>query len=131
MAITVRHFASLGFAAIAAIGLARLAGAADSTQIDASAERAEALAATAGRVAPPSEKYAGGKGKCVAMELDGTVLVQESCPSKGLSHDYVKCGESVRERAKEMICKAKGKGTHKYLYRVSDNDPTTSSVFCK
>ena len=78
-----------------------------------------------------ADGWAGGKGMVAAMELDGTKILERSCPAKGLSHDYVSCGKELRDTIKERLCAAKGKGTHKYLYRVSDNKPTTSSVFCR
>ena len=78
-----------------------------------------------------ADGWAGGKGMVAAMELDGTKILESSCPVKGLSHDYVTCGKDLRDRVKERLCAQKGKGTHKYLYRVSDSKPTTSSVYCK
>ncbi len=46
-------------------------------------------------------------------------------------HDYVSCGQEVRDRAKELICPDKGKGMHKYLYRSGESKPSKSSVYCK
>ena len=73
------------------------------------------------------------KGSCGAYELDGTIIVERLCPlrSGGKTYDYVACGQRVRDRAKELICRDKGKGLHKYLYRSGDSKPTTSSAYCK
>jgi hypothetical protein len=73
------------------------------------------------------------KGSCAAYELDGTVIVAKRCPlkSNGRTHDYVTCGQRVRDRAKELICRARGKGLHKYLYRSGESKPSQSSVYCK
>jgi hypothetical protein len=73
------------------------------------------------------------KGSCGAYELDGTVIVERRClhRSGGRTYDYVACGERVRDRAKELICRARGKGLHKYLYRSGESKPSTSSVYCK
>lgn len=73
------------------------------------------------------------KGSCGAYELDGTVIVERRCPHKsgGRVYDYVSCGREVRDRAKELICRAKGKGMHKYLYRSGESKPSSSSVYCK
>jgi hypothetical protein len=79
------------------------------------------------------ERIRGDKGSCAAYELDGTVIVERRCPlrSNGKTHDYVTCGQRVRDRAKELICRDKGKGLHKYLYRSGESKPSSSSVYCK
>ncbi|HTE51278.1 MAG TPA: hypothetical protein VK698_10450 [Kofleriaceae bacterium] len=73
------------------------------------------------------------KGSCGAYELDGTVIVERRCllRSGGKVYDYVSCGQRVRDRAKELICRDKGKGMHKYMYRSGETKPSQSSVFCK
>jgi hypothetical protein len=72
------------------------------------------------------------KSSSASYELDGeTVIVEETCPKKGGGYDYVACGSIVREKTKTSICGAKGKGTHKYLYRVGAGKPTETSVLCK
>ena len=73
------------------------------------------------------------KGSCGAYELDGTVIVEKRCHLKsgGKVYDYVRCGQRVRDRAKELICRDKGKGMHKYMYRSGESKPSQSSVFCK
>lgn len=79
------------------------------------------------------ERVGGHKGSCGAYELDGTVIVEKRCHlrSGGKVYDYVRCGQRVRDRAKELICRDKGKGLHKYLYRSGESKPSQSSVFCK
>lgn len=75
----------------------------------------------------------GEKGSCGAYELDGTVIVERRCllKSGGKVYDYVTCGQKVRDRAKELICRDKGKGLHKYMYRSGESKPNQSSVYCK
>jgi hypothetical protein len=73
------------------------------------------------------------KGSCGAYELDGTVIVERRClhRSGGRTYDYVTCGKRVRDRAKELICRVRGKGLHKFLYRSGESKPSPSSVYCK
>lgn len=79
------------------------------------------------------ERVGDRKGSCGAYELDGSVIVEKRCHLKsgGKVYDYVRCGQRVRDRAKELICRDKGKGLHKYLYRSGESKPSQSSVFCK
>ena len=104
-------------------------------EVDAAATHAEAVELATGPASDPSapgdDSEHGGKGKCAAWELDGSLLALEHCPAKGSSHDYVECGKRVRDKVKELLCAKLGKGSHKYMYRVSDNKPSKSSVYCK
>jgi hypothetical protein len=78
------------------------------------------------------ERVGDDKGSCGAYELDGSVIVERRCLLKGGKvYDYVTCGQRVRDRAKYLICRDRGKGLHKYLYRSGDSKPNQSSVYCK
>lgn len=73
-----------------------------------------------------------GKGTSAAYELSGKLIVSKRCyKTNGRTYDYVRCGQRVRDRAKVLICRERGKGLHKYLYRSGDNKPSQSSVYCK
>ena len=71
----------------------------------------------------------GGKGTCTAMHLDGSVIAVQAAPPKGDSHDYVACGNALRERIKPLVCQ-KAKESQPFLYKISDNKPYRSSVRC-
>jgi hypothetical protein len=77
----------------------------------------------------PGEKP-GGKGQCTAMELDGTVILVEDAPPKHDSHDYVACGKALKLKLEPILC-ARGKGLQRFLYQISDNKPSKSSIRCK
>ena len=77
--------------------------------------------------------HADRKGTVTAYELDGyTVIAQKTCTSSGrYSYDYSRCGERLRDSVKIRLCAKLGKGTHHYLYKIGDNRPTRSSVWCR
>ena len=78
-------------------------------------------------MAPPADPR--GKGHCAAMDLDGGVLLIEDAAPKGPSHDYVGCRRELKAKLEPLLC-ARGKGRQAFLYRMSDNEPTPSSVLC-
>jgi hypothetical protein len=72
---------------------------------------------------------AGKKGYVAAYESDGsTVIDVKKCNAKGLSWDYVSCGKSFRDDVKASLCASRGKGNHKWLYRVGDSKTKVSNT---
>jgi hypothetical protein len=79
-----------------------------------------------------SSEYAGKKGYVAAYDADGTtVLDVQSCDMKKSAHDYTECGKHLRDRVKEDLCKARGKGKYKWFYQVSDGKRSEHTAFCK
>lgn len=77
-------------------------------------------------------KYAGHKGYVSAYDSDGaTVLDVQSCDIKNKAHDYPECGEHLRARVKEDLCKARGKGKYKWYYQVADGKKLEHNTRCK
>ena len=75
----------------------------------------------------------GRPGTVTAYELDGrTVIDVKTCfTMRHGSWDYARCGERLRDRLKIEMCRAKGPGTHYYLYQVGDSRPFRMSVYCR
>lgn len=92
------------------------------------------VTAAATAVAHADLRRAGTPGTVTAYELDGrTVIDVKTCyrtTSFG-GHDYAKCGQWLRDSLKYQMCRAKGPGTHRYLYQVGDGRPYELSVYCK
>jgi hypothetical protein len=89
-------------------------------------------AATAIAHADPGR--AGTRGTVTAYELDGrTVIDVKTCiRTTGFSgYDYARCGQWLRDSLKVQVCRAKGPGTHRYLYQVGDGRPYELSVYCR
>lgn len=77
---------------------------------------------------------AGSPGTVTAYELDGrTVLEVKPCIRTGRygGYDYARCGQWLRDSLRFQVCRAKGPGTHRYLYQVGDARPYELSVYCK
>jgi hypothetical protein len=74
-------------------------------------------------------KGAGSKGHVTAYEEDGkTVIDVSACPNS--KYTDAPCGQTFRDRIKDQVCKAKGKGKHKWKYQVSDNKATDQYAQC-
>jgi hypothetical protein len=84
-------------------------------------------------LAGAATEEAGTKGTVSGYDSDGTtVLDVASCERKRLSWDYVSCGKAFRERTKEKLCRERGKGKHKWFYRVGDSKvKTNQTAICK
>jgi hypothetical protein len=79
-------------------------------------------------------EVAGRPGTVTAYELDGrTVIDVKPCfhTTRYGGWDYARCGERLRDRLKIEMCRAKGPGTHHYLYQVGDARPFRMSVYCR
>jgi hypothetical protein len=95
-----------------------------------------ALLVTAATAAPAAAEHdhAGTPGYVTAYELDGrTVIDTKVCfrTTKYGGYDYVRCGERLRDWLKIEICRAKGPGTHHYLYQVGDGRPMRLPMYCR
>lgn len=84
--------------------------------------------------AAANRDHAGTAGYVTAYELDGTSVIDvKVCfrTTKYGGYDYARCGERLRDRLKIEMCRAKGPGTHYYLYQVGDSRPFRMSVYCR
>ena len=92
------------------------------------------VTAAATAVAHADLSQAGTKGTVTAYELDGrTVIEVKPCfrtTSYG-GYDYARCGQWLRDSLKFQVCRAKGPGTHHYLYQVGDGRPYEFSIYCR
>ncbi|MFO0567170.1 MAG: hypothetical protein U0263_15985 [Polyangiaceae bacterium] len=76
----------------------------------------------------------GKRGHVTAYDAEGAMLDTQACKPKGLAHDYFSapCGQTFRAKVKANICSTKGKGKHRWYYRVSDRKTLTSqTAICK
>jgi hypothetical protein len=72
---------------------------------------------------------AGRKGYVAAYEADGSTVIEvKKCNAKGSTWDYVGCGKAFREEMKTALCASRGKGNHKWLYRVGDSKSKVSNT---
>jgi hypothetical protein len=95
-----------------------------------------ALFITAAATAPgtASAETGGRPGTVTAYELDGQTVIDVKTCFRTTSHggyDYARCGTRLRDWLKIEICRAKGPGTHHYLYQVGDGRPTRLSMYCR
>lgn len=77
---------------------------------------------------------AGTPGTVTAYELDGrTVIEVKPCvrTTRSGGYDYARCSQWLRDSLKYQMCRAKGRGTHHYLYQVGDGRPYELSIYCK
>lgn len=83
--------------------------------------------------APAHAEVGGRPGTVTAYDLDGhTVIEVKTCfKTTRYGYDYARCGERLRDWLKIEVCRAKGPGTHHYLYQVGDNRPTRTSLYCR
>lgn len=92
------------------------------------------VTATTTAVAHADLSRAGTRGHVTAYELDGrTVIDVKPCiRTTGFAgYDYGRCGQWLRDSLKLQVCRAKGPGTHHYLYQVGDGKPYELSVYCR
>jgi hypothetical protein len=93
------------------------------------------VTATATGTAGTAHADLGGRaGTVTAYELDGhTVIDVKTCfrTTHHGGYDYARCGERMRDWLKIEMCRAKGPGTHYYLYQVGDGRPMRLSVYCR
>jgi hypothetical protein len=92
------------------------------------------VTAAATAVAHADLSRAGTKGTVTAYELDGrTVIDVKTCfrTTGWGGYDYVRCGKWLFDSLKFQMCRAKGPGTHHYLYQVGDGKPYELSVYCR
>jgi hypothetical protein len=76
---------------------------------------------------------AGTKGHVAAYDESGSVIDVAACPPTKLAWDYAKapCGQTFRDKIKAKICDDKGKGKHKWSYRISDGKKSKQTANCK
>lgn len=84
-------------------------------------------------IASADSDGAGTKGHVAAYDESGEVLDVVACKPTKLAWDYAKapCGQTFRDNVKEKICADKGKGKHKWSYRVSDKKKSKQTANCK
>jgi hypothetical protein len=92
------------------------------------------VTAAATAVAHADLSRAGTPGTVTAYELDGrTVIDVKTCfrTTRSGGYDYPRCGKWLRDSLQYQVCRAKGPGTHRYLYQVGDGRPYELSVYCR
>jgi len=78
--------------------------------------------------------HAGAPGYVTAYELDGRTVIDVKVCFRTTSYggyDYARCGERLRDWLKIEVCRARGSGTHYYLYQVGDARPMRLSLYCR
>ena len=77
---------------------------------------------------------AGRPGTVTAYEIDGHTVIDSRVCFRTTSYggyDYARCGERLRNWLKIELCRAKGPGTHHYLYQIGDGRPMRLSMYCR
>ena len=93
-----------------------------------------ALFVTATATGTASADVGGRPGTVTAYDLDSHAVIDvKTCfrTTRYGGYDYVRCGERMRSWLQIEICRAKGPGTHYYLYQVGDARPFRLSVYCR
>jgi hypothetical protein len=75
----------------------------------------------------------GRAGTVTAYDLDGSVIDVKTCfrTARHGGYDYVRCGDRLRDWLKIEVCRAKGPGTHHYMYQIGDGRPVRTSLYCR
>ena len=95
---------------------------------------AAAFATTALFATAAHAEIGGRPGTVTAYELDGRTVIDVKTCFRTTRHggwDYARCGDRLRDWLKIEVCRAKGPGTHHYLYQLGDNRPTRTSLYCR